>query len=193
MGTYNVVYTNNPAQVTGGYSWEYTNSLDKNIQYYNVSENGSIIGHGNPVVNGLNTAIAIYPTIQGGISARVNAFYAILVTPQLTLNKTSEVKSSSIFRGSISYSANYTDDPNYTTSSAKIKMEGIEISDSYPVQLTNKFNIFNYKEIVQNTNNATLGNRTVNVTLLGTRDSILADMKNYAIGRLIFPVAQILF
>ncbi len=184
VGTYNIVYTNNPAQVTGGYSWEYTNSLDKNIQYYNISENGSIVGHGNPVIDGLNTALSIYPTIQGGISARVNAFYATLVTPQLTLNKTSEVKSSSIFRGGISYSANYTDDPNYATSSAKIKMEGIEISDSYPVQLTNKFNIFNYKEIVQNTNNATLGNRTVNLTLLGTRDSILADMKNYAIGRL---------
>ncbi len=184
VGSYTIAYTNNPAQVTGGYSWEYTNTLDKAVQYYNVGENGSIIGHGNPVINGLNIANTIYPTIQAGISARLNTFYATLVTPQLPLNKTSEVKSSSLFRGGITYSANYTDNPTYTTSSAKVKMEGLEISDSYPVQLINKFNIFNYKEIVQNSNNATLGNRTVNLTLLGTRDSILADMKSYAMTRL---------
>ena len=103
----------------------------------------------------------------------------------LTLNKVSENKSSSIFRGGITYSAQFTDNPTFSVgNNPKIRTENLEIDDNYPVLLTNKFNIYNYKEIVQTTNNATLGRRTANLALLGSRDSNINDVKAYAITRL---------
>ena len=63
VATYNINFTNNPAQLSG-YSWNYTHEITKSDRYYNVNENGSVLGHGTPQTVGLNAANNGYSVIK---------------------------------------------------------------------------------------------------------------------------------
>ena len=179
VASYNISFTNNPAQLSG-FSWNYTNEISKSDRYYQVSENGVILGHGIPQNFGIIVANNAYNNIKPSIYSRVYSFYTGYVDVILTLNQVSENKSSSIFNGSVNYSAQFTDNPTYSTADPLIRREVIEVNDSIPTPLINRFNIFNFKEIVQPANNATLGARSVSISLLGRRDITLTGFKNYA-------------
>jgi hypothetical protein len=177
-GSYSVIYTNDPAQISG-VSWEYTNEINKAGRFYNVSENGSVVGHGNPRV-GYQSAKNIYPAIKTGAATRVYSFYTGQVEVPYVLYRTNEQKTMSEFEGAVNYSFAFTDNPSYGTSDPYIKTENISLEDNLPVQKLNTFNIFNFKEIVQPANNVTLGSRGLTVSLVGQPNIAFDYFKNYA-------------
>jgi hypothetical protein len=180
-GNYSVSYTNDPRQISG-VSWEYANEINKVGRFYNVTENGFVIGHGNPK-DGFRKAKNFYPAVQSGVFGRVTGFYSDQVQTVFPLYRTSDQKSLSEFEGNVSYSVAFTDDPAYGTNDPLIKTEEITLEDSAPVQKINTFNIFNFKEIVQPAKNSTLGNRSLSVSLVGQPGINLNYFKEYARGK----------
>jgi len=180
-GSYSISYTNKSEQ-NSGFNWTYTNEITKNNQYFTITENGNIQGFGNPIYVGYPRAKSGYGVVKTGIYARSYSFYTGQI-PYATLygiNLVSQSTNGDQFQGRLSYSNSYTDNPVYATNNPLIKLQEINIEDSYPVQLINKFNILSYKEIVQNTQNVTLGQRNININLLGFRDTNLSGFKAQA-------------
>lgn len=179
-GSYSISYTNNPAQLSG-FGWSYTHDLSKQGNFYNVTENGNIVGYGTPRYEGNSKAEAGYLKISPSIYSRIYNFYSGELSPGLFgLNRITEQKSSSYSNGTITYQQVFTDNPNFSTSGVNITTEKVTIEDSLPILLTSKYNIFNAKEIVQSSNNSTLGNRSVNLELVGNNNVKLDDFRDYA-------------
>ena len=124
---------------TGTFIWEYTHELDKNGNIYNVSENGSVEGIGRKNDDKFTKAEAGYNTIIANIETRINDFYQDETSLSNTLYRTQSSVSKSVFDGKITYGRTYTDDA--TLLAGEIKKADLEINDSQPVYMTNKFNI----------------------------------------------------
>jgi hypothetical protein len=177
-GSYNISFTNSPTQISG-VSWEYTTEINKNGRFYNVGENGSIVGHGNPK-QGYPKALNFYAGVKANAPDRVESFYTGEAQTAYPLYRFSEQKTLSEFNGQVNYSLAFTDDPSYGATNPVIKTEEISIEDSLPVRKINTFNIFNAKEIVQPLNNSTIGNRAVSINLVGQLGTNLDQFKEYA-------------
>jgi hypothetical protein len=181
-GNYSISFTNDPRQISG-VSWDYINELTKNGSFYTITENGNIIGHGLPFV-GVENAKVFYTTVNDTSFDRINDFYSFQVDTVLPIRKTNETKTVSAFQGSVTYTLSYTDNPIYSTDNPFIKTEIINIEDSIPVRRTNKFDIFNIGEIVQDAKNSTMGARSVSVDLVGKLGTDLSVFKSHAKDKL---------
>jgi hypothetical protein len=179
VAEYSISYTNDPRQVSGC-SWEYTTEINKDGRYYNVSENGSILGHGIPQNDGYNRAKNLYPRIKSGVSSRIQDFYTNYVDTALTLKKIEENQLYSQFNGNVEYNFAFSDNPIHNNGVSGVKTQQITINDSLPTQMSNSFEIFNTKEIVQQQANATLGNRTIEIELSLTRTHSFNTIKQFA-------------
>lgn len=171
---YSYSYTNNPAQKSG-YSWSYENSV--NLQsdgYLSLSENGSLEGAlgqktGNfPIVSG-----AWYGMVKSGIPARINSLYnstsgffqqvcGYSGTPTVINSE----ESFNEYRGAISYSYEFTDDPSYFPTGNFVRIKAT-FSDNKPVHLVNFLNIVNFQELAQGSLQSTLGTYSNNIQIIG--------------------------
>jgi hypothetical protein len=176
---YSISYTNDPKQVSGC-SWSYTNEVSKEGRYYNVAENGTIIGHGVGSTVGYGRAISFYETVKSSAFSRNYSLYTAYVVNAFSINRIAESKNMSQFNGAVNYSFRFSDSPVYTNGSSGVKVEEISVNDLIPTQLLNKFEIFNFNEIVQPRENSTLGNRSLSLNLLLTKDHSFSTIKNYA-------------
>ena len=176
---YTINYTNNPAQVSGC-SWSYVNEINKDGRYYNVSENGSIIGHGIPQDDGFYRAKNMFTNVKAGSYARAYSFYTGQANTPLNIKKISESSSRSQFEGNVQYNLGFSDNPVYMDGVSGVKSQEISVSDTIPTQLINKFEIFNVNEIVQPQNNSTMGARSLSLDFNLTRDANISTVKALA-------------
>lgn len=174
-GGYNVVYTNDPA-FNNIYTWIYTHQIDKNGSFYTVSEEGDIQGLGKDSSTKFSNAESIYPTIKAGIAARLNSYYSDFGNGTLYLSTKSENKNQ--FNGNIGYNHEYTDEPSHSENGLR-KLE-ISVEDSLPVDLANTFEILGYREMIQSAGTTTLGQRSLQMNMIGERGSELSNILTIA-------------
>lgn len=180
---YAIVFSNDP-RLNTTYSWEYSQQYDKaETNIVTVTEQGTIIGYGRRLVDKYNNAVLGYAVIKPNISGRLQTFYNNNFNIPLPLYLQSSSESRSQFEGTIGYSQTYTND-NTLSGTSGIKKFDMTIDDHYPVHLTNKFNIFNFKEIIQPANQATVGVRSISMHMIGDRNNPLS-------GYLAFAKAQV--
>lgn len=177
---YTISYSNDPKQISGC-SWNYTNQITRNGRYYDLVENGNIIGHGAPQNEGYPKARTFYNTVRSGAYERNYTIYTGYIdTAALTLRRISESKTSSQFNGVVGYNFAFSDNPINNNDTNGVKTQEISVNDSIPTQLLNKFDLFNNGEIVQPQENSTLGNRSLDIQFSLTRNHNLSSVKNYA-------------
>jgi hypothetical protein len=171
---YKTIYSNNPKyQNYAIWSYESELVLDEN-NYYEISERGSIIGMGRPLVEKYTNAINFYNTNvkTPTVDARIATLYASTGRSN-TLYLKSHSFSKDEFKGVIQYSITKTDNNTIGTNS-NIKSSIINVETSQPVHLVKNYNIFNLKELVQTQNQSTLGQRKISINLRGKRGLSLA-------------------
>jgi hypothetical protein len=164
-------FSNNPKYQTN-VAWERTIELSRDgDNFYNISEVGSIQGLGKESER-LPRAVAFFTNpVLSGIAARIATAYATTGRSE-TPFQIKQSKSKNSFAGRIEYSFVYTDDNRLANN--EIRKEEIEVTDSLPVHLVQKYNIFNVKELVQTQQQTTLGGLSVSVKLRGKRNLPLA-------------------
>lgn len=178
---YNVTYSDNP-KYQNLYVWDYTTTIDRNEdRVYTIVENGKIVGLGRRNLDKYPNAISGYSIVKTGISTRASGAYLAANPYPLSLNEISSSEGRAPFEGTIGYSTTYTDDITLFPISGIKKYEFL-ITDKTPVQATNKFNIINFKEIIQPLNQSTLGQRDFNIKMYGARGTPLSTYLNYISG-----------
>lgn len=175
---YSISYSNNPS-INLGYVWEYTHELSKIEDcYYQIKEQGKIKG--------------IYPCsfdwpvskeeeawsgpISSGASSRISGFYNQTTNNLNPLKKTSSSLRKHPFQSEIDYSFTYTDNLKYTESG--FKSVEVNVTDHLPLSLVNKFNVINFKELVQPTKISQESRREVNISMVGERGTPLSGYLN---------------
>jgi hypothetical protein len=177
---YTVSYSNDPKQISGC-SWNYTSQITRNGRYYEVVENGNILGHGSPQNEGYPKARTFYNTVKSGAYARNYTIYTGYIdTAAMTLKRVSESKTSSQFNGTVNYNFGFSDNPINNNDANGVKIQEISVNDSIPTQLLNKYELFNNGEIVQPQENSTLGNRSLDIQFSLTRNHNFNSVKTYA-------------
>jgi len=176
---YNISYTNDPSQISGC-SWSFTNEIEKDGRYYNVRENGNIVGHGVPQNDGYFRAKNFYQGVRENVFARNYGVYTGYVGVPLTLKRVGENSTSSQFDGSVQYGFTFSDNPVHNDGVSGVKTREINATDSIPTRLLNKFEIYNVAEIVQPQDNSTLGNRSLSIDFSLTKDHSYQVVKEYA-------------
>jgi hypothetical protein len=91
------------------------------------------------------------------------------------LNVVSYSKEFSESEGCFDYTYNYNDDPTVSSTGNFIKQENSQ-STNYPVHLVNKFNIINFKEIVQPSDQSTLAVVSNNIVVVGRKEQTLDNL-----------------
>ena len=172
VGDYSVEYTNDPA-FNLNYTWVYTHQIDKNGAFWNIEENGDIQGLGNsPQIKFLNASNG-FDDIKTGIFYRTSGFYSNEVGDnQIFLIEKTENKNQ--FNGTITYSNQYTDEP--TRSIDGLRKFEISIDDRLPLDYVNTYEILGFREMVQSINTTTIGQRNVNISALGQRESSMQEI-----------------
>ena len=165
---YSVIYTNDPT-IQDRYSWQYTTTLTKAQDgITNLTEQGSIIGFGQLNIDKFTNANRGYEIVKPNINDRLQAYYNKVLPNFDEIRPVTKTQSFNKFNGIIEYTFNYSDD--LTLTRGNIRKVEVNEEITYPVHLNNNFNILNFKEITQPTENATVGVKTTTVTLWGNRD-----------------------
>lgn len=178
-GTIQIVqnFSNNPKYQNGA-AWEKTIELSRNADnFYTITESGSVQGLGKESVRMANANTFFSSTVLAGVAARIAAAYSSTGRTETPI-QIQHSKSKNSFVGRIDYSFSYTDDNRL--SSSDIRKEEIEITDSLPVHLVQKYNIFNQKELVQTQQQSTLGQLSVSIKLRGKRNLSLSSYTSRA-------------
>ncbi len=181
LATYSIGYSNDPKYQTF-YIWDYTTTIDRSEdRVYTIAEQGRIDGIGRPLLDKYPNALSGYAIVRTGISNRIGMTYSGANPYPLKLNQISLTESRAPHAGNIGYSAVYTDDITLFPISG-IKKYEFQITDHAPVQAVNKFNILNFKEIIQPNNQATLGQRDFSIRMIGARGTPINTYLNYISG-----------
>lgn len=180
---YEITYTNNP-KYSGVYSWEYTTTIDVSLdRVYDITENGKIVGIGRRLLDKYPNALYGYSVVSSGITNRVGNLYSGQNPYPLNLNLVSTVEGFSYYEGQVSYSRTYSDNTTLFPASGIRKFE-MSISDKVPVQMANRFNILGVKDLIQPTNQSTLGERNIQIQMIGNRNLPISNFISYASGQL---------
>lgn len=179
---YTYTFSDNP-NFQNLYSHIYNISLSKDIQNVSiVTEQGMVEGFGRILDNKYTNAISGYENdVKPSILPRISGYYIENTDPNYNLYLTSQNEERDQINGIISYGFDYTDNSTYVNESG-IKVSTIDVQTAYPVHLIGKFNVPNVKELVQESNQSTVGTRNVNINLLGARNLELHEYIEYAKG-----------
>lgn len=176
LGTisFSTTFTNNPKYQNFAI-WERTLELSLNQDnYYTVSENGSIQGIGRPTLDKYINALNFYNTNvkSPSVDNRLDDLYDT-TGRTYTLYLISHQFSKNEIDGVIQYSVTKTDDDRFST--GNIKKTETEISISNPVHLIQKYEVFNFKEIIQGQQTSTLGQQNISISMNGKRGTELDE------------------
>ena len=168
---YSITFTNDP-RVNGNYIYEYTLDLSRSEDFiWNASESGSVKGKG--VLGSdekFDNAFAGWNSKKGGITARVESFYAdhaSIKPPSYSLKLINKTVTHKPFEGEVSYSWSFTDDTTLNMAS-EIRRTSIEITDAKATRIHNDFLIPGGAAayaIAQAANQSAQGERTVSANL----------------------------
>jgi len=180
---FEIAYTDDP-RYQNTYVWEYTTTIDVSTQrVYTVTENGKVDGIGRRLLNKYPNALSGFNIVESGISARVSGIYDSVNPYPLNLNLTDSKVAYSYYQGAITYTQTFSDNITLFPTSG-IRQFEFKISDKIPTQATNKFNILGVKELIQPTNQSTLGQRNIDIKMIGNRGLPVSNYLTYASGQL---------
>lgn len=173
---YTINFNNDPRNQTG-YRWEYKHDINISQNTTTVSEGGTILGLGKRDQNREKyfRALQGWNQVYPGITGRVNGFYVENKTPNYDLFFTKSVYSESWFNGTIEYNYEFSDDSTLTSG---MKKEEIIVSDTFPINASQPFNIVGVGEILQTQNQTTLGQRSLKVNFIGQDAYTQTDYRN---------------
>lgn len=176
--SYAVTYSNDISLRTG-FSWIYNHNIRKSNNIVNISEQGEFNGWGRLPSEKFSAAKNGYDAQKNGILGRIQNLYNTIGTLLQTFRLINTEVSYSEFNGNVSYSYEYSNDPNYVLD-PYIKQCSIQLNDAYPTQVFNTFEVANYDEIVQKMNLKTLGARNLSMNLVGKRNAQLVNYLTFA-------------
>ncbi len=172
--TYTVVYSND-ISIQGGYSWSYSNEIKKSESFYLISERGQIIGDGKPFPIGsssIENAKTAWDGIKDRIEERVEKTFRDNTIDFREIYLSSEDTNYSEIDGTITYNFTYSSESREGDDKITTKNT---LTNSYPVDLKNNFNILRDKQISQKLNLATVGKTTLTMELRGEKESSFSD------------------
>lgn len=166
-------FSNNPKYQNRAV-WTRTLELSKDSDgFYFVSERGEIIGYGRPLKDKYDNALAFFNSeVKPSVHERLQDLYNTSGRTGTTLRLIRQSFDKNEFEGKISYEYSKTDNALYADDNFK-KIE-TEVTTTPPVHLTQKYNVFNFKEIVQTQKQSTLGGKSISVKLRGKRGTAIA-------------------
>lgn len=188
--TYNESYTNNPSHNASGYSWTYTNRVNRgNDGVYRLSENGNIKGIGPNRSANFENAKNGLQTISGDAIGRVSTAFTG-ITPLLNGDCTGDSKirlsnSSETYeerKGQVSYSLDFTTDPYLIDNDSKFCRIQITSGDTTPNHIVNNFSVVSDKVYSQASNQSTLGFVELNIDMIGKQCTEINDYITGALG-----------
>ena len=193
--SYGYSYSNDPANQSG-YYWSYEDQISQSQDgWAEVSENGSLRTK-EYTTTGIELLISAMSGVESGITGRANSVYSssssffknAVCTTGYTgyLVETNNQKSYTERPISIDYSYNFTDDPSFI-GSGTIRRVKSTYSDTKPVHMANNFLILNSEELVQGSNQSTLGVLSNRVEIIGTPGVIIPAYYARAIQEMRIP------
>lgn len=164
---YDVAYSNDRSN-SGLYFWNYTQQVTYSDGIALLNENGTVIGRGGNRITSFNNAKNGYGFIKSGVKSRADEFYLNNVGSPSTNFIDGQSVGYSPYQGQITYNFDFSNEVTYTGFSG---IKRIEVSDSNnsPIYSYAKYDIFNFKQIVQDQQNATQGQKSIQVNLIGER------------------------
>lgn len=168
--TYTVVYSND-ISIQAGHSWSYSNEIKKSESFYLISERGQIIGDGKPF-SSIENAKTAWDEIKNGIQERVETTFRSNTIDFREIYLSSEDTNYSEIDGTINYNFTYSSEPREGDDKITTKNT---LTNSYPVDLKNNFNILRDKQISQELNLATVGKTTLTMELRGEKESSFSN------------------
>lgn len=180
--TYSASFTNNLALRTG-FSWIYTHEISESDGIAVVNEQGEILGWGRLPSEKFLAARNAFDSIKNGVYGRIVNLYPVTNNFLRTFRQMNSEVSFSELAGKVNYNYQYTNDDKYVLDPF-IKKAEVSITDNYPRQFFNNFEVVNVAEITQRRNSMTLGERSLTLNLFGNRNASLTNYLNYAKNRI---------
>ena len=173
IGDYVISYTNDPS-FNLGYSWIFTNILDKQGSFWEVTEDGTVQGLNSSSYQKYLKALSGYSEIKTGIEHRMTGFYFDSIGENKPLALVSQSENKNQFNGNISYNRRFSDNQSFSEEGFKV----LEISteDLIPTDFFNNFEILGYKEATQSIGTTTLGRRNLSFRGNAERNSSLNEI-----------------
>lgn len=168
--SYTIVYSNALKISSYNAYWEYQTTIDRSEgETYTVSEEGTITGFGHINQIKFSNAQSAWSNISSGIGGRINS----LNIPNLQFLSDSTVLQK--IEGKISYTKKYTNSTALRNDQS-IRRAIVTISQQYPRNLSQTYNVINYKEIIQKSSNLSASQISYSVNLNGRADT---SINNY--------------
>lgn len=177
-GEYNISFSNS-LKNEQDWIWSYTLSISRTENdFYEISEQGEIIGLGATSSEKIQNAEAGFSNILTGLEKRVTDFYEEETNRSFDIFLNVRSKAKDRFNGRIQYNYQYTDDQTLDTEDFK-KID-ISIEDSEPDVFKNDFNVINNPVVVQPLGK-TKGFRTMRVRILSNFNAEFTQLKTKAL------------
>ena len=184
MLSYEHVFSND-FSINSGYFWEYANdsSIDEKGTI-TTNEQGTIVGRGHRVDTKYANALAGWDIVDNNINTRTSNAYdryrTFLTLPYSTYTILKKQESYLKHIGQITYNWDYSNDASLIVGDPYIVNSQLTVTEQDQIPLTNKFNIFNYGEIEQSTNNFIVSQKSVAIELRGKRNTPIDYYLTYA-------------
>lgn len=176
---------------SGLYFWNYSQQITYADEVARLSENGSILGRGRNYTESYNNAVSGFVILNASAPGRASNFYAQNVGSSANVFLDTQERRYSPFKGEIDYTYNYSNEV-LVAATGGVKRIDIVTQDSSPNYLYSAYNIVNYKEIIQDGQNATVGRYSLNLNMIGVKsiglDTYLENAKTAINARI--PTGQ---
>ncbi len=159
--TYTITFTNDPSY-NNTYYWEYTTEQTQQDGYFNASENGTVIGRATNRKEAYDNADAAVGLKISTVPSRIS----LLPNNPGGYYQISNSRTDSPFKGTVSYSAGYTNKPTVTTP-VGYSMQYVTVKNDAPIYQWNKFAIFNFGNLFQDSLTSRPSNTEVELTIHG--------------------------
>lgn len=181
---YEFVYSNN-LNINSGMFFDYTHDCSLNEKgLVESNEEGNIVGFGHISDEKFNSAKLGYDSIKNQITGRTKDAYDrfrhfnsdLTNTNIFLINKD---ETFSIYNGQIKYKYNFLNDQNMLTGVLNLTRAQLVVKEGFRVPITQLFNIINHGELEQVSEADDVAERSVDITINGTRQATLSDYINY--------------
>jgi len=170
---------NNSLNNFNSYFWDYTQQVSRSNGIGTIVENGTVVGRqSNPTLS-YNAAKAAFTGIRSGIGSRMTPLFLSSFGSSTNFLQSKE-ESHAPYNGQISYSQQHSNDPALIANFG-IRRKDISVQSDIPVYSYNKINLFNYKQIIQDDKQSSVGISSINVNMQGDKS---VSLQQYLISAL---------
>lgn len=162
---YTVTFNNSPTN-SGFFTWDYTQQVGYQEGVATITENGTIQGRGENKTSAFNSAQSGLNLTRASLISRIDPLFTMFLPSTHYLENKRETYSP--YQSQCGYSYAYSNNPSLISNTG-VRRRQTTVENGVPIYHYNHVNIFNYKEIVQNDYQSTVGSSTINVTMEGDK------------------------